>query len=168
MWSVARRHRTAQEWQAFRAYVEHDHPSHYAELYRTKVANPTQGGPFGFLIRDVPIYKATTGKGEWHDYLRLPEIVEDVCMAFRESFDQDLTADYLAASRPCIVKFRATGGELDAAAALLYLCHSIQDVDLAFDLGVTYDAGGARIPSITFWMWIGPSCRGRGCTQQHF
>lgn len=58
-----------------------------------------------------------------HDYVRLPELVEDVCNAYKK-YGQDLTGHYLEVLKPCIVCFRADidyeKGALEAALSYAY------------------------------------------------
>ena len=41
-----------------------------------------------------------------HDYLRTPEIVEDICITFDELYGTNLMPVFLKATEPCIVSFR--------------------------------------------------------------
>jgi hypothetical protein len=127
----------AEAWQEFRLR---------AETTFAGASDRSQAGPFGFLVREVPLYQAATHRGPWHDYLGVPEIVEDISIAFCESFGVDLVNDYTRASQPYLAKFKAQGSAVDVATALLYLCHSVhrREID-APDLGVTYNARGRCI-----------------------
>jgi len=40
-----------------------------------------------------------------HDYLRVPEIVEDICLSFQQQYGIDLFHRYLSNTKSCIVKF---------------------------------------------------------------
>lgn len=69
-WSV-------EAWQDFRLRVETTHPGHYAELYRMKTGDSYHLGPYGFLIRDVPLTPKQCGV---RDYLSdPPELVQSSC-----------------------------------------------------------------------------------------
>lgn len=78
-------------------------------------------GPYGHLIRELHFH---TSENSMHDYLRLPELVEDVCNAYREYYGSDLTAHYLKVLQPCIVWFQADipyeEGALKTALAYAY------------------------------------------------
>lgn len=65
-----------------------------------------------------------TSENGQHDYLRLPELVEDVCNAYFENYAHDLTPHYLKVLHPCIVWFQADiiyeKGTLETALAYAY------------------------------------------------
>ena len=131
-------------WQDFRLRVETTHPGHYAELYRMKTGDSYQWGPYGFLIRDVPLTPKQCGV---RDYLSdPPELVQDICLSFREDYSIDLEERYRAASRPCLVKFRSLGDPDSVWVALNYLYLISRGLDLTVDLGYCFDGKGLPIP----------------------
>ncbi|EOV9576606.1 hypothetical protein ACN5LO_004023 [Cronobacter sakazakii] len=90
-------------------------------LFRLRTTNKMHWGPYGHLVREVHRHAS---KLRLHDYVRLPELVEDVCNAYQEKHGQDLTGHYLKVLRPCIVCFRADieyeKGALEAALSYAY------------------------------------------------
>jgi hypothetical protein len=91
------------EWQDFRRTVESTHPHHLAGLYRMKLAGNIHHGPYAFLVREILLRQRTLGN---HDYLSLPEVVEDICACFQETFGApELRSAFIKATKPCIVKF---------------------------------------------------------------
>jgi hypothetical protein len=104
------------EWANFRQNMG---SSHYAHLYGMKVGDPYHWGPYAVLIRDVAFRAHET---RYHDYLHIPEIVEDICMCFEERYSFGLKQAFINSTRPCIVKF--WDGESQSSyisPALLYL-----------------------------------------------
>jgi hypothetical protein len=62
-------------------------------------------GPCGFLCRDA-IFKPK--EFSQRDYLNIPEIIEHICSSFEEMFRHSLRHRFVAATKPCIVKFRSS------------------------------------------------------------
>lgn len=87
------------EWAAFRRRIEAGDTDHSAFLYKLKVLDSQhQWGPFAFLVRDAAEGRADDAH---HNYLRAPEITEDICRCFGSG----LLGKYQDATRPCVVKF---------------------------------------------------------------
>lgn len=132
-------------WQDFRLRVETSHPGHYANLYRLKTGDSYHWGPYGFLIRDVPLKPKQCCV---RDYLGdPPELVQDICLSFREDYSIDLEKRYRAESRPCLVKFRSACDPHAMWVALNYLYLVSRGLDLTSDLGHCFDGKGRRIPA---------------------
>jgi hypothetical protein len=85
-----------------RRRVELGEPGHNATLYRDKTGHPMHFGPWAVLVREDLMRTAELSN---HEYLRVPEIVEDIAISAQELFDVPLLAAYEAAARPCIVVF---------------------------------------------------------------
>lgn len=132
------------DWDQFRRSVETDHPAHLANLYRMKTNAITLWGPFGFLIRDLALRPPSPVR----DYLsNPPEIVEDICTAYHETFGRNLVSEYLAATRRCLVKFYSPRSRLaDLEVALEYLACSVQGLAPCPDLAMAFDGNGRPIP----------------------
>lgn len=95
-------------------------------MMRLRQRSPQQQGPYGWLIGDVARNLTRAGK---RDYTRrAPEVVEDIIEVL-DGRDGVLMNRYLAATRPCVVKFyttrdsRSCGCTLDdqIASVLVYL-----------------------------------------------
>lgn len=91
------------------------------EFYKMRTLEEMHWGPYGHLVREVHFHAHDLCQ---HDYARLPELVEDVCNAYTEYYQQDLTRHYLDVLRPCIVWFRSEiqyhDGVLEAALGYAY------------------------------------------------
>lgn len=89
--------------------------------FREKLTHAVHSGPYAILVREVADYANELGQ---HDYLRMPEIIEDLCEEVRAECGLDLLAIYEERWRPCTVKFVVPGGvsgEGGITAALAYL-----------------------------------------------
>jgi hypothetical protein len=93
----------------------------YAFQFRQKTSNNIHAGPYAILVRDVAFHAKALGQ---HDYLSLPEIIEDLCSEVKAFANIDLTEHYRTALQPTIVKFTtaATGSaQGHVATALCYM-----------------------------------------------
>lgn len=79
-----------------------EHHQHLLMLANMKLDSKSQWGPYAMLIRDVAFTPDEMGN---HDYLDIPEYVEDICLGLGGQLSFDLVAKYKAATKPCIVKF---------------------------------------------------------------
>lgn len=116
-----------EEWAGFRKNLT---LSHHARLYRMKIGNPMLWGPYAILVKEVAFNPQEIGN---HDYLRTPEIVEDICLCFQEKYGIDLLMLYMANSIPCIVKFMDDIPQNDyvtTALYYLYACYHRHELSL--------------------------------------
>ncbi|WKE04533.1 hypothetical protein [Enterobacter asburiae] len=97
------------------------------EMFQLRTGDKTHWGPYGHLVRELHFHARKNGL---HDYLRLPELVEDVCNAYQEQYGHDLTPHYLRVLHPCIIWFQADiiyeKGALETALAYAYT--SVRDL----------------------------------------
>lgn len=105
-----------------RLWMENDGGGHFGNLYRLKTEDQRHWGPFAFLVRDA-ILDAT--RARHHNYLGIPEIVEDIATCAKDRFGWDLATAYREATTPFIVKFSERGGALLSVRSALYYvyCH---------------------------------------------
>lgn len=91
------------------------------EFYQMRTLEKMHWGPYGHLVREVHLHAQNLHQ---HDYVKLPELVEDVCRAYAENYQQDLTRHYLDIFRPCIIWFLSEiqyqEGVLEAALGYAY------------------------------------------------
>ena len=78
--------------------------SPFAQLYLMKINDHNHGGPYGFLIRSAIFEPSRLG---YHDYLKIPEIVEDVLMCVKSLSGIDLTDQYNFETKKVIIKFKS-------------------------------------------------------------
>jgi hypothetical protein len=87
------------QWRRFRREMK----GRFADQYCHKVAIlPMGDGPFGVLVRDYPLGFEKNG---CCDFIRIPEVVKDICGAFEESTRHQLQDVYTRRTQSCIVKF---------------------------------------------------------------
>lgn len=92
--------------------------------YTLKVGDKLHWGPYAMLVRESAFQASALGK---HDYLDLPEIVEDICNEYLAEFCEDIREEVSAALTRCIVKFEsrnANSYELVAPAFLYCWCET--------------------------------------------
>ncbi len=139
----ALKHVSKSQWAEFRDHVDRRHDAYHADLYRKKCRESFHWGPYGILVRESAFCAEALCN---HDYLRVPEIIEDICICFRHSFAADLYSAYRKVAVPVIVKFWAPGlpdHALDAALAYLWL-HRRREAP-SFASNTCFDAGGAVV-----------------------
>lgn len=90
------------DFQKLRAEMRRDGGGDGGRLYRLKTPALLHHGPFGEYVREHFLHPRELSS---HDYLRTPELVEDIAHAAQAVFDVDLLGAYTAATRPCIVVF---------------------------------------------------------------
>ncbi|HGS5167788.1 hypothetical protein [Vibrio alginolyticus] len=90
-------------------------------LYGLRVNGSIHWGPYGILVRDVAF---NTSKLSQHDYLGMPELVEDILNAYKKQFGICLYSHYEKVLVPKLVKFQCTSrlddGCIEAALGYLY------------------------------------------------
>jgi hypothetical protein len=137
---------TKAEWNDFRQHVESDSQSCSARLYRHKLQDSGQWGPYALLIREFGLEAQELGNPDW---LSSPEIVEDICLCFEERYGSShLMHRFQESTSPCIVKFvehRADQANLQTA--LYYLYNKHYDHDWSQELGDTFSGGGKPVPA---------------------
>lgn len=112
--------------------------------YRLKAGNRAHQGPYGFLVRDCAFNPSRLWS---HDYLRLPEIVEDICNAYAKKYGEPIDQIYQTALVPCVVKFQSTRGfglgSLEAAISYAYTC--VRDLPPDFGAVYCFDGEGLSV-----------------------
>ena len=112
--------------------------------YHARLKDPARHGPFALLPRDAGLSYRQFGI---HGSLGAPEIVEEICSAFRAEHGFDLLRAYRENTRPCIVTFidsNTCPGTLGAA--LHYLYRHLHGGRSVGDCRVDFDAKGVAIP----------------------
>lgn len=104
--------------------------------YQLKVSDKLHHGPHAMLVRESA-FNASEMRN--HDYLKLPEIIEDVCWGYQERFKESIQDEIMEALRPCIVKFEdRSGTRTDVIGPVLRSLLSFQKV-------TTIQARGDRV-----------------------
>ena len=113
--------------------------------YNLKTPDSFHWGPFGMLVKESAFKAKEMGN---HDYLWLPEIIEDICNAYHDKFGFFIHDDVVKSLKPCIVKFKSHYRHDDGCveAALYYLHACIQRERLCIDANTCFDGKGKIIP----------------------
>jgi len=116
-------------------------------LYKMKVVDPLHAGPYAMLVREAAFHAAEMGN---HDYLEVPEIIEDICDGYEKRFGHSILSEVTAALQACIVKFEAVdqGGPDLALIVFNYCWCMIHDVELSIYSNTCYDARDTIIPRL--------------------
>ena len=114
-------------------------------LYDLKVGNPLHGGPYAMLVRESAFRLNEMGS---HDYLRLPEIIDDICNGYKETCGHDIHDELSKALVPYIVKFWSNeeNGKLHIEPALYYLYCIMQGQELTDIANTCFDGKNSAVP----------------------
>jgi hypothetical protein len=113
--------------------------------FNSKTRNKLHHGPYAMLVRDSAFRASEMGN---HDYLALPEIIEDICNGYELKYKERIHGEVARALRRCIVTFEVS--ERDSAYLLkpsLYYCWCIaHNEELSLYANTCYDANGVTVP----------------------
>jgi hypothetical protein len=116
------------------------------DLYILKTANPTCfAGPNSMLVKESAFHSEAMAN---HDYLAMPEIVEDICNGYKKQFGESIHEEIATGLRKCIVKFKvpAERDEEHAAEVLSYCWCKYHNEDLHHGANMCHDNDGKTIP----------------------
>jgi hypothetical protein len=71
-------------------------------LYQTKHNNPLHWGPYAVLVKETAFHSSIQ-----HDYLGMPEIIEDICNGYEEKYGESIINIYESSLVPKIIKFKS-------------------------------------------------------------
>ncbi len=116
LYSLVANQLSKNQWLKFRRQVEVDYYGLGKMTFHAK--RKYEQGPYGFLIRDDAFYRGDCG----HDYMRTPEVVEEISRCFKHQFRFDLQQVFHESTEPCVVKFASPRPRLcELGCALHYL-----------------------------------------------
>lgn len=145
LYGLCDEHVTPAQWQELRRDLEGStptplHEEQGARLYRLKFDKPGLHGPYASLVRDLVV----TPISGHHDYLKIPEIIEDIagCLGL------GLQARFEAQAASCVVKFRHHEvNRHTVEAALLYVLTRIQGQPLGDSSVYGLDCKNVAVPA---------------------
>lgn len=113
--------------------------------FNLKVPQKLLHGPYAMLVRESAFKAVEIGN---HDYLELPEIVEDICWGYQETFKESIQEEIRAALRPCIVKFEdRSGTQGDVMKPVLQYCLcKARNGELHLHANTCFDGGCVAVP----------------------
>ena len=88
--------------------------------FRTKVKMPLHWGPYAVLVREVADFARVCGQ---HDYLAMPEIIDDLCEDVRLASGLELRSVFEEGWKPAMVEFVAPAGESAPFALAIAPCY---------------------------------------------
>lgn len=136
---------TKKQWNLFRESLTNSDED-YAFLYSMKISDSFHWGPYAMLIREIAFAAKDAGN---HDYLDVPEIIEDICLPFQEKFNYDLLENFKQSTIPCIVKFQTADNEKsNLGIAMYYLYHKHKGEPLSLHSNICFDGEGKAIKDI--------------------
>lgn len=113
--------------------------------YNLKVGEALHAGPFGMLVQEVADCASEIGN---HDYLAMPEIIEDICSGYLVAYNFDLEPFLKQTLIPARVKFWSDqithDGCLEAAIYYSYLAS--RDQRLTMNANTCFDGENRPIP----------------------
>jgi len=113
--------------------------------YGLKTSNPIHWGPYAMLMKQVAFVPTLVGN---HDYLEVPEIVEDICNGLDSNTNSKVLAAYKKSTTPCIIKFWVNGLDRRCLVpAVCYLYNNIINEEFSRLCNTCFDAGGVVIPN---------------------
>lgn len=137
LYSLVKERISEGEWKKFRNRIEVDYDNHFAYLYRMKVKDEFHWGPYAMLVKDAAFSSQEIGN---HDYLEVPEIIEDISICFNEIYGINILENYIKNSKPIIVKFTSENiREYYVGVALNYLYNKLHNYGMTLDCNTCYD-----------------------------
>jgi len=112
-------------------------------LYRNRVEQNHDSGPFGLLIREVAIKPE---EFESVDYLKAPESIEDISTSYHKMYSEDLLELFQENTRPCIVTFADIGQKPDALHKAIYYLYAKKGNEDLIACNTCFDGEGRIIP----------------------
>lgn len=113
--------------------------------YTMKAHDPFHAGPYAMLVREV----ADKPEEVWsHDYLWLPELMEDICNGYEQQHGVQLHDQLTSALVPKVVKFWS-GKYLDMGcveAATFYCYLKARGSELSMNANTCYDGENTVVP----------------------
>lgn len=113
--------------------------------YNFKTSDPLHWGPYAMLVKEIGSHADTVSN---HDYLKLPEIIEDICRGYKEKFGENIQPTIEKALTPTIVKFWTEEGEhlYGLPSAIYYAYLSCRRLELSGLANTCFDGGGIAVP----------------------
>lgn len=114
--------------------------------FGNKLRNSLHWGPYAILVREVASHANDLGQ---HDYLAMPEIIEDLCEEVKLASGLELLPAFQERLRPVIVKFVAPAGdsaEFAVRVALRYLQSCFREGVPGHGAVWCFDGGNTAVP----------------------
>lgn len=106
--------------------------------YQLKTPQEHLWGPYAMLVRESAWRSKRIGS---HDYLGMPEIVEDICNGYKQKYSVQIVDTLKRELKPCIVKF-VSNSRLDSGcieAALNYIYTKVKEEEMSIWSNTCFD-----------------------------
>lgn len=115
--------------------------------FSNKNRNDLHWGPYAILVKEVAAHATRLCQ---HDYLAMPEIIEDICNGYEKKYGYSIIEEYQKKLKPCIVKFSApedsdSFGNTIAALSYAYTC--VRKKEVGMNAVTCFDGNNQKIPS---------------------
>lgn len=115
--------------------------------YNMKVSEKCHYGPYAMLVREIAFNAQVVGN---HDYLNIPEIIEDMCMDVHKVYGVDVLDRFVKKASPIIVKFKEelidnANDKEYIGTALTYLYNKLHGESLCLMCNTCYTGYGTDI-----------------------
>ena len=113
-------------------------------LYSLKHNSQLLSGPYACLVKDTAFNANDLGQ---HDYLRMPEIIEDICNGYEKKFGESIFEIYQSFLVPKIVKFQSSK-RIDTGCvktALYYAYEAVRSNQPSGNCVTCFDGKGSKI-----------------------
>lgn len=113
-------------------------------LYKMKIQHEYLGGPYALLIYDKAFERTTVKTG----FLEFPEIIEDICNGYQNSYNKSIHNIVKNSLVPCVVKFKSRKQlyKLYVTTALYYLYNIYHKKEQSIYSNSCFDGEGESIP----------------------
>lgn len=112
--------------------------------YGFKTGDSLHWGPFAMLVRKVAFNAAQV---VYHDYLEVPEIIEDICNGYERKYGESIYSKVISGLKKCIVKFysdKKTANYL-LGNALLYCWVEVKNEEFISFANTCFDGNASLI-----------------------
>jgi hypothetical protein len=113
--------------------------------YNLKAPDPLHWGPYTMLVKGIGACATSVGN---HDYLQIPEIVEDICSGYATRFGESIQSMVERALVPTVVKFWSEDQEhlYGLTSAIYYAYLSNRGLALSGLANTCFDGNGRTVP----------------------
>lgn len=114
--------------------------------YKFKTLDSLHWGPYAMLVKEIGSHAANVGN---HDYLKIPEIIEDICLGYKQRFGKNIQPIIENSLTPTIVKFWTEESDhlYGLSSAIYYAYLSCRRLKLSGLANTCFDGGGIAVPS---------------------
>jgi hypothetical protein len=110
--------------------------------YNLKTTDSLHWGPYAMLVKEIAFCADTASN---HDYLKTPEIIEDICSGYAKRFGEEIQSEVENKLVPTIVKFWSED-VYGLASCIRYAYAAIHHEELGHTSNTCFDGAGCTVP----------------------